>query len=223
MNNDRDHTYSGWCCVDCLFWLANGDTPSHMTETEVDEWRADIDRHCSGSEITLGMFAEDHECATNWTVDWRARSAVRGSYLHGTVEVRADSHAGALDAAYFHNDVPAGAWFIMTHEHDLETVDDCECEQMSFSWSSCDVCGSSLGGSRDAVVFWFAPESSGHPEPEPAPSASPGPQLHEGTYETCPGCAADPRIEGWEHYAILGMAAALASGRTAAPVIDPWL
>jgi hypothetical protein len=45
--------------------------------------------------------------------------------------------------------------------------DDCECEtwdcddhregceRQDFSWSSCDVCGSTLGGSRDAVKFWL--------------------------------------------------------------------
>lgn len=35
-----------------------------------------------------------------------------------------------------------------------EIADDCECEMLTFSWSPCDVCGSSLGGSRDAVTFW---------------------------------------------------------------------
>lgn len=30
-----------------------------------------------------------------------------------------------------------------------------ECEQREFSWSACDVCGSGLGGSRDAVTFWL--------------------------------------------------------------------
>jgi hypothetical protein len=28
------------------------------------------------------------------------------------------------------------------------------CERQTFSWLSCDVCGSTLGGSRDAVTFW---------------------------------------------------------------------
>ena len=31
---------------------------------------------------------------------------------------------------------------------------DCDCEREEFSWSRCDVCGSGLGGSRDAVHFW---------------------------------------------------------------------
>jgi hypothetical protein len=29
------------------------------------------------------------------------------------------------------------------------------CERRDFSWSSCDVCGSTLGGSREAVTFWL--------------------------------------------------------------------
>lgn len=33
-------------------------------------------------------------------------------------------------------------------------ADDCECEQLGFSWQSCDVCGSNLGGDRHAVTFW---------------------------------------------------------------------
>lgn len=31
---------------------------------------------------------------------------------------------------------------------------ECFCEQMSFSSSSCDVCGSTLAGDRHAVTFW---------------------------------------------------------------------
>lgn len=35
---------------------------------------------------------------------------------------------------------------------------DCDCEQIEFSWSRCDVCRSGLGGSRDAVHFWTEEE-----------------------------------------------------------------
>lgn len=31
---------------------------------------------------------------------------------------------------------------------------DCYCEHEEFSWRPCDVCGSGLGGSRDAVHFY---------------------------------------------------------------------
>lgn len=49
------------------------------------------------------------------------------------------------------------------HEDDCDNLDadggwvggsDCYCERQEFSWSSCDVCGSRLGGSRDAVTFF---------------------------------------------------------------------
>lgn len=32
---------------------------------------------------------------------------------------------------------------------------ECQCERQEFSWSQCNLCGSRLGGSRDAVTFWF--------------------------------------------------------------------
>jgi hypothetical protein len=35
-----------------------------------------------------------------------------------------------------------------------------ECERLSFSWSACDVCGSSLGGERAAVTFWLGEMAS---------------------------------------------------------------
>lgn len=31
----------------------------------------------------------------------------------------------------------------------------CDCETMTFSWSSCDGCGSTLGGERHAMTLWF--------------------------------------------------------------------
>jgi hypothetical protein len=30
-----------------------------------------------------------------------------------------------------------------------------QCEERTFSWSTCDVCGSALGGYRAAVTFWY--------------------------------------------------------------------
>ena len=37
-----------------------------------------------------------------------------------------------------------------------EGVDECDCEEQSFSWSACDGCGSNLGGERHAVTGWVA-------------------------------------------------------------------
>lgn len=33
-------------------------------------------------------------------------------------------------------------------------ADDCDCETREFSWSPCDACGSTLGGSRHAFTWW---------------------------------------------------------------------
>lgn len=32
---------------------------------------------------------------------------------------------------------------------------ECNCETMTFSWSSCEGCGSTLGGERHAMTLWF--------------------------------------------------------------------
>lgn len=37
---------------------------------------------------------------------------------------------------------------------------ECECETQSFSWESCDGCGSPLGGERHAVCAWVYPSES---------------------------------------------------------------
>jgi hypothetical protein len=31
---------------------------------------------------------------------------------------------------------------------------ECECEHVTFSWSHCDGCGSTLGGAREALTYW---------------------------------------------------------------------
>jgi hypothetical protein len=176
MFSDRNYTYSGKCCTDCLMLLANGETPPELSEEETAGYLANVERECAGAEITLGMFREDHGCAANWTVIWHAPGSVRGSFRRGTIEVRADSYRDALDEAEWSRDVPAGAWPVMARSHDLETESDrggeCECEQLGFSWSSCDVCGSNLGGDREAVVFWFAPPAGNADQPGSGPAGA---------------------------------------------------
>lgn len=39
-------------------------------------------------------------------------------------------------------------------DHDGSNIE-CDCETRSFSWSSCDGCGSTLGGERHAFTLWF--------------------------------------------------------------------
>lgn len=38
-------------------------------------------------------------------------------------------------------------------------VEACECDQLGFSWSSCEGCGSSLGGDRYALTLWNESDS----------------------------------------------------------------
>jgi hypothetical protein len=45
---------------------------------------------------------------------------------------------------------------IADEAHPGEDCDeDMECSRTSFSWSRCDLCNSSLGGSREDVTIWF--------------------------------------------------------------------
>lgn len=170
MTFDRDKAFSGKCCIDCLMLLANGETDPDWSPEELADYLARVDHYTSGTEVTLGAFRSDHGCATNWTVTWHAPGSVRGSFRRGTLEVRADTYGEAMDEVRMAawrpwGDVPAGAWPVNARWHELETEPDrggeCECEQLGFSWSQCDVCGSVLGGDREAVVFWSQPDKPG--------------------------------------------------------------
>jgi hypothetical protein len=180
MTMNRDQTFSGWCCTDCLFLLANGDAPADWTPAEITEWQARIAHYTEGCEVTLGMFREGHDCRSNWTVTYLVPHRVRGSMVRGTVEVLAGSYADAMEAAHW--EIPAGARLTVARGHELETESDrggdCECEQLTFTWSACDVCGSNLGGSRDAVVFWFQPEPASTDEADIARMEADGAGLY---------------------------------------------
>lgn len=44
---------------------------------------------------------------------------------------------------------------MLREEHGCDEDDEeCDCETISFSWSSCDGCGSNLGGERHAMTGW---------------------------------------------------------------------
>ncbi len=59
---------TGWCCQDCLFLFANGETPTEMNEDETAAWLADIDRVTNGLDVTLGLMASEHaEDCPNFT------------------------------------------------------------------------------------------------------------------------------------------------------------
>lgn len=44
----------GWCCNDCLFYLANGETPEHMTEDGTREWLDWIEKNLGEWHVDLG-------------------------------------------------------------------------------------------------------------------------------------------------------------------------
>jgi hypothetical protein len=56
--------------------------------------------------------------------------------------------------------VTLGAMFEAAYGCEHSSPDDYEdhaesCERETFSWRRCDVCGSTLGGAREAVTFWL--------------------------------------------------------------------
>lgn len=102
---DHTNTAPGWCCVDCLFLEANGETPPEMTEEETSAW---LDKVAEAGRWSLGrMFGQEgcEHTSESWDVD-------------------PEPHAE-------------------------------QCEQIDFSSRPCDVCGSTLGGAREAVTFWL--------------------------------------------------------------------
>ena len=39
-------------------------------------------------------------------------------------------------------------------DSDCDPDGECECEQLTFAWSPCEGCGSTLGGAREAMTWW---------------------------------------------------------------------
>jgi hypothetical protein len=135
------------CCTDCLMWLANGETDPEWTGEQRRDFIARFNRITEGCEVTLGMLAQYHGCAANCTV-----TDVAGAEY----EYDADD---ADDARWQHGCGPATEVASVTF-HELQIADDCECEDLGFSWSACATCGSTLGGNRDAVTFWVEDDKS---------------------------------------------------------------
>ena len=108
-------TFTGWCCIDCLMILANGEDNPDWTEAEATAHHENMTRQIGECEVTLGLMASEHsdDCPNVWRFE----------------------HPGI-----------SGDIWVGGHE--------CYCEQEEFSWSSCDTCGSHLGGAREAVTFW---------------------------------------------------------------------
>jgi uncharacterized protein YktA (UPF0223 family) len=133
---------SGWCCRDCLFLLANGDTDPDWTEEELAEFLVRFNKTSDEYDITLGMLREEHDCRSNHTIltaDGKEREVLEDNEV--------EAYLNVWDAG-----------ILRVTPHELETDGDRGkddyCEQREFSTSSCDVCGSTLHGDRHAVAFF---------------------------------------------------------------------
>lgn len=112
------------------------------------------------------------EYATIWVCEDCRMADANGGLEDGQETEREPwSHANAeLD--------PTPGLRIEEHECGKERGEDieaeCGCEQETFSWSSCEGCGSELGGSRyPYTVSWDREEKPAPYEPEPLPLLAP--------------------------------------------------
>lgn len=48
----------------------------------------------------------------------------------------------------------------------FERDEDCDCENTTFSWSACEGCGCTLGGSRHALTVWGEADDEDYPDCE---------------------------------------------------------
>lgn len=119
------HGY-GAACTDCLMFLANGETPPEMTEEETEEY---LDRVSSsaGEGMYWNVGGEHAEDCPNMA---------RGACIVGANDDPND---------HDYHDHEEGTWIGDT---------DCYCDDLGFSWSACDVCGTRLGGDRHAVHYF---------------------------------------------------------------------
>lgn len=92
MMEQTQESFTGWCCIDCLMILANGEDNPEWTADETEAHHAAMDHYCQGCDVTLGLLASDHDCpyGTNEECDcaqidftWRSCDTC-GSQLGGS-------------------------------------------------------------------------------------------------------------------------------------------
>lgn len=59
----------GWCCDDCLFYLANGETPVDMSEEDTEAWLAEITQRAGAWHVSLGG-EHDDDCPNMADGQW---------------------------------------------------------------------------------------------------------------------------------------------------------
>lgn len=133
----------GWCCVDCLFMLANGENES-WDEWETYAWEKTVEARLGDVSVDLG--GEHVEGCPNIAQGTGEVADESGKVFYRTDNESLGEAIARLSPHTFY-DAPsqAGTWL---------GTSDCDCERDEFSWRPCDVCGSRLGGSRDAVHFF---------------------------------------------------------------------
>jgi hypothetical protein len=78
-----EYAGKGWCCVDCLMELANGESPVDLSEDELAARLAGIEARNAGYRLTLGLCREDHPC--------RDENGQTAAYLGGECECETDT------------------------------------------------------------------------------------------------------------------------------------
>lgn len=148
--------------------MNNGDERDHAEEASN---RADMERE-GREELNAEAIATQKEIpsVTQWACQCCTLVMANGECC--------DSNDHGGDGKEPLSDIPDGAHTTLgmlyeEHANDClrrtmgrDAPDDyeCDCEQQSFSWRSCDACGSNLGGSRDAFVIWTPAESATQPD-----------------------------------------------------------
>ncbi len=100
----RDHA-NGWCCVDCLVYLANAETPPELDEEATEAYVA---RVWGAGAVSLGrMFGEDgcEHTAEAWHAgegqEEHAETCERDEFSMGGCDVCGSTFGGAREAVTF--------------------------------------------------------------------------------------------------------------------------
>lgn len=60
MTTEQEHS-NGWCCSDCLVYLANGEENLDWSRSETDAFKAKV---AAAGDITLGRMIGEDGCGT---------------------------------------------------------------------------------------------------------------------------------------------------------------
>jgi hypothetical protein len=69
----------------------------------------------------------------------------------GLIDRPGDLSAGLMADEH---DTDCPVWLGDPNRPDVPTTAECDCERRTFTWQRCEGCGSTLGGSREALTYW---------------------------------------------------------------------